>query len=478
MEKCTSQTSPLSNSSSSIYPPLIVDIAIPEKQKEPFLSESIMIKNDECMRNKVNDLPRPGAPRTTTTNRYIRAAKEAIQLKANASVRNVNAKLQQQGFKTSKSSKGGKLYKWNNILNTDFSGTFTLTPHYNQHNEGVYAKSSDDILYNLKVKPKEKFQKSVMLWGGISYQGLFPKESPIFLDEWLESIRSKGDDHHKKMYFTGERYAKFIRTIVAEKAAEEFSDLRNVIFQDDQDRKQRMQDPNQLSPLTPEVISRQATINIGIIGHVAHGKSTVVKCLSGAATGRFKSEKDRNMTIKLGYANAKIFECDNDKCPRPRRFRSAGPSKEDVFPCDRPRCGGQFRLVRHVSFVDCPGQNFLMATMLNGTAVMDAALLLIAANDTCPQPQTSEHLAAISIMNLNSILVLQNKIDLVKEVQAKEQYQQIIDFLKGTNAEGAPIIQISAILKYNIEVICEYIIRKIPVPLRDFTSKPRLIGTK
>ncbi|CAF1084756.1 unnamed protein product [Rotaria sordida] len=169
-------------------------------------------------RNKVNDLPRPGAPRTTTTNRYIRAVKEAIQLK-----------------------KGGKLYKWNNVLNTDFSGTFTLTPHYNQHNEGVYAKSSDDILYNLKAKPKEKFQKSVMLWDGISYQGLFPKESPIFLDEWLESIRSKGDDHHKKMYFTGERYAKFIRTIVAEKAAEEFSVLRNVIFQDDQDRKQRMQ---------------------------------------------------------------------------------------------------------------------------------------------------------------------------------------------------------------------------------------------
>ncbi|CAF4728993.1 unnamed protein product, partial [Rotaria sp. Silwood2] len=78
-------------------------------------------------------------------------------------------------------------------------------------------------------------------------------------------------------------------------------------------------------------------------------------------------------------------------------------------------------------------------------------------------------------MNLNSILVLQNKIDLVKEVQAKEQYQQIIDFLKNTNAEGAPIIQISAMLKYNMEVICEYIIRKIPVPLRDFTSKPRLI---
>jgi translation initiation factor 2 gamma subunit (eIF-2gamma) len=49
-------------------------------------------------------------------------------------------------------------------------------------------------------------------------------------------------------------------------------------------------------------------------------------------------------------------------------------------------------------------------------------------------------------------------------------------FHLGTNAEGAPIIPISAQLKYNIEVICEYITRKIPVPLRDFTSKPRLIG--
>ena len=95
-------------------------------------------------------------------------------------------------------------------------------------------------------------------------------------------------------------------------------------------------------------------------------------------------------------------------------------------------------------------------------------------------------------MKLNSILVLQNKIDLVREVQAKEQYQQIIDFVKGsvesietrsyirrlvgTNAEGAPIIPISAQLKYNIEVICEYIARKIPIPLRDFNSNPRLIG--
>ncbi|GFW52062.1 eukaryotic translation initiation factor 2 subunit 3, Y-linked [Trichonephila clavipes] len=129
----------------------------------------------------------------------------------------------------------------------------------------------------------------------------------------------------------------------------------------------------------------------------------------------------------------------------------------------------------HVSFVDCPGHDILMATMLNGAAVMDAALLLIAGNESCPQPQTSEHLAAIEIMKLNHILILQNKIDLVKESQAKEQYQQILKFVQGTVAEGAPVVPISAQLKYNIEVICEYIVKKIPVPMRDFTSEPRLI---
>lgn len=234
-------------------------------------------------------------------------------------------------------------------------------------------------------------------------------------------------------------------------------------------------DISKLNPLSPEVISRQATINIGTIGHVAHGKSTVVKAISGVQTVRFKNELVRNITIKLGYANAKIYKCDDDKCPRPGCYRSAGSSKEDTFPCDRPGCKGMFVLQRHVSFVDCPGHDILMATMLNGAAVMDAALLLIAGNESCPQPQTSEHLAAIEIMKLKHIIILQNKIDLVRDTQAKDQQQEILKFVQGTVAEGAPIIPISAQLKYNVEVVCEYVVNKIPVPLRDFSSEPRLI---
>jgi translation initiation factor 2 subunit 3 len=234
-------------------------------------------------------------------------------------------------------------------------------------------------------------------------------------------------------------------------------------------------DPSKLTPLSLEVMSRQATINVGTIGHVAHGKSTVVKALTGVLTVRFKNEKERNITIKLGYANAKIFKCDNEQCPRPSCYRSAGSNKEDEFPCERPNCGGKFKLLRHISFVDCPGHDILMATMLNGAAVMDAVLLLIAGNESCPQPQTSEHLAAIEIMKLKNIIILQNKIDLVKEAQAKEQYEQIVKFVQGTVAEKAPVIPISAQLKYNIEAICEYLVKKVPIPVRDFTCKPKLI---
>ena len=234
-------------------------------------------------------------------------------------------------------------------------------------------------------------------------------------------------------------------------------------------------DVSQLNPLSPQVISRQATINIGTIGHVAHGKSTVVRALSGVQTVRFKSELQQNMTIKLGYANAKIYQCDSDDCARPECYVWAGSSKEDSFPCQQVGCRGTLRLIRHVSFVDCPGHDILMATMLNGAAVMDAAFLLIAGNETCPQPQTAEHLAAVDLMKLKHIIILQNKMDLVQKRQASQQYEDILKFVQGTVAEGAPIIPISAQLKHNIDVVADYVVNWIPVPIRDLSSLPKLI---
>jgi len=230
-----------------------------------------------------------------------------------------------------------------------------------------------------------------------------------------------------------------------------------------------------LTPLSPEIIARQATINIGTIGHVAHGKSTVVKAISGVQTVRFKNELERNITIKLGYANAKIYKCDSDECPRPTCYRSFKSEKEIDPPCERPGCEGRYRLLRHVSFVDCPGHDILMSTMLSGAAVMDAALLLIAGNETCPQPQTSEHLAAIEIMKLQHIVILQNKVDLVREEAAAQHYESIKKFIRGTVADDSPIIPISAQLKFNIDAVNEMLATRIPVPNRNFQTSPHMI---
>ncbi|KAM0286918.1 hypothetical protein ACHAQH_000602 [Verticillium albo-atrum] len=234
-------------------------------------------------------------------------------------------------------------------------------------------------------------------------------------------------------------------------------------------------DVKTLNPLTAEIIARQATINIGTIGHVAHGKSTVVKAISGVQTVRFKNELIRNITIKLGYANAKIYQCDNQECPRPGCFRSYKSEKEVDPPCEREGCEGTYRLLRHVSFVDCPGHDILMSTMLSGAAVMDAALLLIAGNETCPQPQTSEHLAAIEIMKLDKIIILQNKVDLMRPEAAQQHYQSILKFIRGTVAGKSPVIPISAQLKFNIDAALESIVNTIPVPVRDFTMDPHMI---
>lgn len=123
------------------------------------------------------------------------------------------------------------------------------------------------------------------------------------------------------------------------------------------------------------------------------------------------------------------------KCERPLSWSAHSSNKDDSFPCDL--CGSPVTLRRHVSFVDCPGHDILMATMLNGAAVMDGALLLIAANESCPQPQTSEHLAAVEIMRLKNLLIVQNKIDLVDEPTSAAQYESIRRFVQVSPAPHA-----------------------------------------
>ena len=237
---------------------------------------------------------------------------------------------------------------------------------------------------------------------------------------------------------------------------------------------QYYEDIEHLTANSPQVISRQATLNIGTIGHVAHGKSTVVKAISGVETVRFRQEKVRNITIRLGYANAKIYKC--PKCPAPECFKSYSSSSVDDPQCINDGCKEIMQLIRHVSFCDCPGHDIFLSTMLTGAAVMDAAMLLVAGNVDCPQPQTSEHLVALEIMKLEHMIILQNKIDIIfkDREKTKTNYKQIKDFMKDTICKNAPIIPISAQMGYNIDAVLEAI-QEIPMPNRQLKVPPKMI---
>jgi len=220
-------------------------------------------------------------------------------------------------------------------------------------------------------------------------------------------------------------------------------------------------------------ILHQATINLGTIGHVAHGKSSVVRTLTGVQTVRFKNELERNITIKLGYANFKIFKCKNYHCSIPGCFMSVSSQRGEDPLCSQ--CHSKMKLLRHFSFIDCPGHEILMATMLNGTSIMDGALLVIGANETCPQPQTSEHLAAIEIMNLKNILILQNKVDLISREKAIKNYYEIEKTIKKTSYEKSLVIPVSAQKKFNFDILIDIIIRQFKNPVRFFQKSPVLL---
>ncbi len=210
-------------------------------------------------------------------------------------------------------------------------------------------------------------------------------------------------------------------------------------------------------------LPQQPEVNIGAIGHVDHGKTTLVQALTGVWASRHSEELRRGITIKLGYADAPIYKCPN--CPPPQCYSTEAECKG----CDKL---GEF--VRAVSFVDAPGHEALMATMLSGAAVMDGALLVVAADEPCPQPQTREHLAAIEVVGVTNLVIVQNKIDLVDEKRAVESHEEIVSFVKGSIAENAPIIPVSAQHGANIDVLIQALEESIPTPKRDPRKPPRL----
>ncbi len=206
----------------------------------------------------------------------------------------------------------------------------------------------------------------------------------------------------------------------------------------------------------------QPVINVGFIGHVSDGKSTVTRRLTDVETQKFSKEKETNITIRLGYANAKIYKCNT--CPEPKCYYSIGINTKTN---ECKHCGQKGMLVNHISFVDCPGHNSFMGTMLNGTSVMDYTIAIESVvNSTFPAPQTIQHLNAIESNNIPNVAMVLNKIDLVNEITTIDKIAILKDFLQNYKAQSNPIIPISATFDVNIDVICE-ILAKLKVPQRE-----------
>jgi translation initiation factor 2 subunit 3 len=193
--------------------------------------------------------------------------------------------------------------------------------------------------------------------------------------------------------------------------------------------------------MSQKPLPTQPEVNIGTLGHVDNGKSTLVQALTSQWTARHSEELKRGITIRIGYADTAFYKC--EVC--------------GVYGTEETcsKCGSPAQYLRSVSFVDCPGHHSLMVTMLSGATLMDGALLILSATEPCPQAQDREHLAAAEIVGIDKLVVIQNKIDVVEKQQSIENFREIQAFIEGTVAEEAPIIPISAQRGVNTDLLNE-----------------------
>ncbi|WP_338741034.1 translation initiation factor IF-2 subunit gamma [Haloplanus salilacus] len=211
---------------------------------------------------------------------------------------------------------------------------------------------------------------------------------------------------------------------------------------------------------------QQPEVNIGLVGHVDHGKTTLVQALSGSWTDQHSEEMKRGISIRLGYADATFRTCPG--LDAPDRFTVEETCAD----------GSESEPLRTVSFVDAPGHETLMATMLSGASLMDGAVLVVSATDPVPQAQTEEHLMALDIIGIDNIVIAQNKIDLVDREGAVRNREEIEAFVEGTVAEDAPIVPISAQQEVNMDLLIGAIEEEIPTPERDPEEAARMFAAR
>ena len=175
----------------------------------------------------------------------------------------------------------------------------------------------------------------------------------------------------------------------------------------------------------------KSTSPLGTAGHIDHGKTALVKMLTGCDTDRLKAEKERGITIDLGFAPCKIADLE-------------------------------------VGIVDVPGHENFIKTMVAGAAGMDAVLLVVAADDGV-MPQTREHMEILTLLGVRHGVVAVTKIDRVDEEHRALVLDDTAAFLRGTFLEGAPVRPVSSVTGEGFDglftSLCELLESLEPRPL-------------
>lgn len=162
---------------------------------------------------------------------------------------------------------------------------------------------------------------------------------------------------------------------------------------------------------------------IGTAGHIDHGKTTLIKALSGIETDTTQEEKDRGMSINLGFA---YFDLPSGK-----------------------RCG----------VVDVPGHEKFIKNMLAGVSGINLVLLLVDSREGI-MPQTKEHIDILTLLGIENYIIVMTKIDLVEEEYRELVKEDIREFIAGTVLENSPIIEVDSISKKGLDSLLETIDKK------------------
>ncbi len=153
--------------------------------------------------------------------------------------------------------------------------------------------------------------------------------------------------------------------------------------------------------------TEQINITLGTAGHIDHGKTLLIKCLTGCETDRLKEEKERGMSIDLGHAPCKIADLE-------------------------------------VGIVDVPGHENFVKTMVAGASGMDGVIFVVAADDGV-MPQTREHLDILMLLGIEHGIVALTKVDRVESDLLEIVQADLADYLQGTFLADAPILPVSSV---------------------------------